>query len=212
MATTTNKYIYTSLLKRAAQQRIFPNKTQDARDWFRNKALNYRPSKYKLFKDATLTSIPLPGRMYMYTYDAKTKDTLPYWDAFPLIFHVKSETDGFYGINMHYLSPVLRARLMDALYTIVNNTRYNNSTKLNISYSVLKNASTMRYFKPCFKKYLFSHVRSQMIYVEPKEWDIALFLPLQKFQKASDETVWRDSSKAANEGSVKVKRTKRGKR
>jgi hypothetical protein len=36
-----------------------------------------------------------------------------------------------------------------------------------------------------------------MIYVEPKEWDVALFLPLQRFQKASDQQVWADSYQAA---------------
>jgi hypothetical protein len=129
----------------------------------------------------------------MYVYDAKTKDTLPYWDAFPLIFHVKTEKDGFYGINMHYLDLGLRARLMDALYSTINNENYDETTKLNISYNLLKQASNLKLFEPCFKKYLFSQVRSRMIFVEPKEWDIALFLPLQRFQKASSDQVWRES-------------------
>lgn len=194
MATTTDKYIYASMLKRAAQLKILPNKTQEARDWFRNIAAKKKNiNQEKLFVNSILTNIPLPGRMYMYVYDAKTKNELPYWDAFPLIFHVKTENDGFYGINMHYLDLGLRAKLMDALYSTINNEKYDETTKLNISYNILKQASNLRLFKPCFKKYLFDHVRSRMIFVEPKEWDIALFLPLQRFQKTSADQVWRES-------------------
>jgi len=194
MATTTDKYIYGTLLKKAAKLKIIPNKSQEARDWFRNKASKHREvTQEKLFAKSVLTNVPLPGRMYMYVYDAKTKDTLPYWDAFPLIFHVKTEKDGFYGINMHYLDLGLRARLMDALYSTINNENYDETTKLNISYNLLKQASNLKLFEPCFKKYLFSQVRSRMIFVEPKEWDIALFLPLQRFQKASSDQVWRES-------------------
>jgi hypothetical protein len=198
MATTTEKYIYTEILKKAAKQRVIPNKSQEARDWFRRKAQGYRNvSREDLFKGATVTNTPMPGRMYMYVYDAKTKDKLPYWDAFPLIFHVKSDKDGFYGINMHYLEPVLRAKLMDALYMITNNKKFDDTTALNISYKLLNSMSSLQYFRPCFKKYLRSHLKSQMIYVEPKEWDVALFLPLQRFQKASDQQVWADSYQAA---------------
>lgn len=194
MATTTDKYIYGSMLKKAAQLKIMPNKTQEARDWFRQLAAKRRNvNQEKLFAGSFLTSVPLPGRMYMYVYDAKTKNDLPYWDAFPLIFHVKTEKDGFYGINMHYLDLNLRARLMDALYSTINNEKYDETTKLNISYNILKQASNMKLFQPCFKKYRFDHVRSRMIFVEPKEWDIALFLPLQRFQKASADQVWRES-------------------
>jgi len=211
MATTTEKYIYSELFKKAARLKLLPNETQKAREWFRDMAMNRKTvNQDRLFQGSVLTNTPLPGRMFMYVYDAKTKKELPYWDAFPLIFHVNTVADGFYGINLHYLDPALRARLMDALYSTVNNTNYDDSTKLNISYSILKSASNLRYFKPCFKKYLFSHVKSRMIYVEPKEWDIALFLPLQKFQKESAENVWKESSKQVY-GSSSVK-TKKGKR
>jgi hypothetical protein len=198
MATTTDRYIYGAILKRAEETRTIPNKTQEARDWFRKSASKYtNVNQDRLFSGATLTDIPLLGRMYMYVYDAKTKDKLPYWDAFPLIFHVESDSTGFYGINLHYLAPRLRANLMDALYTTINNKKYDDSTKLNISYGILKQASSMRLFAPCFKRYLFSQVKSRMIYIPPAEWDISLFLPTQRFKKAPDDQVWRESSEKA---------------
>lgn len=195
MAVTTEKYIFSELLKRAERQRVVPNKTRQARDWFRTRAADYSSlNRDNFFKGATLTNTVMPGRMYMYVYDAKHKDTLPYWDAFPLVFPVTSFPGGFDGINLHYLPPLLRARLMDALYTIANNKNYDDTTRLKISYNTLKAASNMNYFKPCYKQYLYSQVRSRFIYIEPKEWDIAMFLPLQNFKKATAQQVWRESA------------------
>lgn len=197
MAVTTENFLYASLLKKAGRERMIPNRTREAREWFRSKAQQYRGSRISqenLFKNSVITEKVLPGRMYMYVYDAKTKETLPYWDAFPVIFMVDVAPGGFYGLNLHYLPPPLRATLMDALYRNLNNTAFDDSTILNLNYRTLKGASSMSLFKPCFKHYLTDHVKSRFIYIEPKEWDIAMFLPLQKFQKASAEEVWREAA------------------
>lgn len=175
----------------------------EQRDWLRNKAKAVRKASFKdhhlesagHFKRLQTLSENSIGKMYTFQYDAKTKDKLPYWDMFPLIFPIEYYGDSMLGINMHYLPPVLRAQLMDALYTTLNNDKYNKTTKLAISYSILKGASRFGYFKPCIKKYLFSHIRSPFIYIAPDEWDIALMLPTQKFLKASSEKVWQDSRK-----------------
>jgi hypothetical protein len=99
------------------------------------------------------------------------------------------------GINMHYLPHVLRAKLMDSLYDIASNDKYDETTKLRISYNVLNSAAKYKWFKPCIKHYLTSQVRSRFIYVYPAEWDIALFLPLERFDGATKSQVWKDSKK-----------------
>jgi hypothetical protein len=134
--------------------------------------------------------------MYLFNYDAKHKDTLPYFDRFPLVFPFKKVKGGFYGINLHYLPLQYRARLMDALYDVTNNNRYDETTRLRISYDILNQASRFRYFKPCVKHYLTSQLRSRFLYIYPSEWDIALFLPLERFQGASKATVFKDSRQA----------------
>ena len=85
---------------------------------------------------------------------------------------------------------------MDALYETANNKRYDESTRLKLSYDVLKAASKYKEFKPTYKKYLTSQVRSRFIEINASEWDIALFLPVERFEKASKNTVWRDSRNA----------------
>jgi hypothetical protein len=133
--------------------------------------------------------------MYFFVYDAKHKATLPYYDKFPLIFPVDRTPNGFTGLNFHYLPLQLRAQLMDALYDITNNDRYDETTKLKMSYGVLKGAEKFSLFKPTFKRYLTSHVRSRFVQIEPAEWDIALWLQTEQFIGASKTKVWADSKK-----------------
>jgi len=112
-----------------------------------------------------------------------------------MIFIVDKIPGGFYGLNLHYLPPTYRARLMDALYSVEQNDSVRKSKKLELSYDLLKSASRFSYFKPCFKHYLTDHVQSRMLYVPAEEWDIALMLPTQRFRKAGAATVWRESRK-----------------
>lgn len=176
-----------------------PARTKAAREWYRNQTKDTvrRVNERKLMSDKSRDrSTPIVGSMYLFAYDAKHKDTLPYWDRLPLIFPVKKFKGGFHGINVHYLPPRLRARLMDALYEHTNNERYDESTKIQLNYQLLNSVSKLRYFKPCFKMYLDDHVKSNFMYIYPSEWDIALFLPLARFQKRTANRVYADSEKS----------------
>ena len=137
------------------------------------------------------------GSMFMFYYDPKTKDKLPYYDRFPVIFVVDMAQGGYYGINLHYLPPFARAKLMNALYDVQNTATLEKNRKLALSYRMLIGASRLNLFKPCFKHYLFTHVRSKFIKVEYEEWDTVAMLPLQQFQKASADKVWAESLKIA---------------
>jgi hypothetical protein len=98
-------------------------------------------------------------------------------------------------LNLHYLPLPLRAQLMDALYDITNNSKYDESTKLRLSYGVLKGAEKFKLFQPTFKRYLNSQVRSRFVEIAPAEWDVALFLQTEQFEGASKTKVWADSRK-----------------
>jgi hypothetical protein len=84
---------------------------------------------------------------------------------------------------------------MDALYDITSNERYDESTKLKLSYGVLKGAEKFKLFKPTFKRYLTTQLRSRFVEISPAEWDIALFLNSEQFIGASKTKVWADSRK-----------------
>lgn len=193
--------VFDDLLLKGVRKGELPARTQQSREWFRNQA---RTSSVKgdrgasqIVRDKTrMANRPSIGRMYFFNYDPKYKATLPYYDRFPLIFKVGQYRGGFEGINMHYLPYRLRARLMDALYETSNNKRYDETTRLRITYDLLKAATKYKEFKPTYKKYLNQHVRSRFVEIGATEWDIALFLPVERFEKASKTAVWRDSRNA----------------
>jgi hypothetical protein len=190
--------LFDEILSKGIRAGKIPAKEQQSRMWYRDTASKFKTVNEKsLMRGDTdrIRSQPTIGHMYMFYYDAKHKETLPYFDRFPMIFPYKKVRGGFMGINLHYLPHILRAKLMDSLYDISSNDKYDETTKLRLSYDVLSGAAKYKWFKPCIKHYLTSQVRSRFLYVYPAEWDIALFLPLERFQGASKSTVWADSKK-----------------
>mgnify|MGYP001354736008 CR=1 FL=1 len=173
--------------------------TSDSLAWFRkNLRAMKRVNRRQLLKDDDYSLVKrfLPGRVYMFYYDPKGKKELPYYDRFPLVVMVKKAKGGFYGLNLHYLPPILRARLFDALQDFKVGT--GQTERLRITYSRLKGASKTRFFKPCFKHYLLAHVKSRFAEVPAPEWEIAAFLPTAQWEKASAGKVYQDSRMKVN--------------
>jgi hypothetical protein len=133
------------------------------------------------------------GGLYFYYYDAKTKKELPYWDRFPLVLVLEKYPDGFLGLNLHYLPLKYRILFMEKLmnYAILNED--GDIKRIKITYDILNSTRRLKEFQPCLKRYLTSNIKSRILVVQPDEWDIALFLPIQQFMKARPERVWKDS-------------------
>lgn len=189
-------YVFDKIITQGARAGQIPGRTRQARDWFRNKARGTNVNATRMLSGPNMTSGIEPGQMYLFNYDPKYKQELPYYDNFPLVFPIDTVSGGFLGLNMHYLPLRQRAVLMDSLYDLVTDQRYDDKTRIRLSYSVLKGASKFKGFKPTIKKYLNRQVQSRFLKIESVEWDIALFLPLQNFQKASSATVYKDSLEA----------------
>ena len=58
-------------------------------------------SQTDLGKEARTLTV---GKMYMFSYDPKTKADLPYYDTVPLVIITEPMPNGFSGINLHYLA------------------------------------------------------------------------------------------------------------
>ena len=43
------------------------------------------------------------------------------------------------------------------------------------------------------KRYLGDRIVSQTVRIDADEWEVAIFLPVERFQKASKGEVWADS-------------------
>lgn len=171
-------------------------RTRESRDWFRRKAQRLRRvNRNQLMKEepVELSNRRIIGSMQMFFYDPKLKNELPFYDAFPLVIVLDPAQGGFLGLNLHYLPPTLRAKFLDALLDVTNNKSYDESTKFDITYGMLKSAMKYKYFKPCIKHYLNKHVRSRFATVPAPEWEIATFLPTADWQKTSASQVYSDS-------------------
>jgi hypothetical protein len=176
-------------------------RTKESQTWFRKRAQQMG----KINRSALMKEEPVKlrnqhgvGNMYMFFYDPKHKKTLPYYDTFPLVIIIGPAEGGFLGLNLHYLPLALRAKFLDALMDTTSDKKYNESTKFDITYSMLQAASKTKYFKPCLKHYLTPHIKSRLALIEAPEWEIATFLPTQDFQKANKTEVWKDSRKKMN--------------
>jgi len=187
--------IFQNLELQAFRAGITP-RTKESREWFRKKIRNLKNiNREALMKEDPLkqTTEEIIGSMYMFSYDPKHKETLPYYDTFPLVVVVGPAEGGFYGLNLHYLPPILRAKMLDALMEITTNKKFNDSTRFKMSYELLAKTAKLKYFKPCFKHYLNEHVKSKFAMVPSPEWEIATFLPTANFEKASINAVYKDS-------------------
>ena len=183
--------IKTSLSKEGLTPR-----TNASRAWLRAKVKELKPTSDKLMTDRQrLKNKSMIGRMYFYFYDPKTKDSMPYYDRFPLVIPIERYNDGFLGLNLHYIHPKNRMILLDKLSDTMSNDTYNENTKLKINYRYLAAASKVFEATPCIKRYLFTQIESRFLEITADEWDIAALLPVESFVGASTSKVYADSRK-----------------
>ena len=162
-------------------------------EWYREKIKEFgKPGAMDLIRDGKRNNRPFYGRLNMFFYDPKYKKTLPYYDTFPLVLPLEKYDDGFLGINLHYLPMTLRIRLLDRLVDYSNNTKFDESTRLAVDYSKLKNLNLI---KPTLKRYLAGRVKTQFRRIDADEFTVAALLPVQRFKKASASEVYSDSRK-----------------
>lgn len=187
-------------LQAGAQRAGVQARTKDSQKWFRKKVQELvMPNRKALLKDDALerTGRNIRGNMYMYFYDPKFKETLPYYDRFPLTIMIDPAPGGFYGLNLHYLNYPVRARFLDELMSLAPNNVKDTTRLVKLRYDLLQSVRKYKEFKPCFKHYLGKHVVSQFSRVPMTDWEIAIFLPVEQFKKKSKTSIWNESLKIA---------------
>jgi hypothetical protein len=157
---------------------------KSAINWIRDLILKLKTATTRNPQAKSFQKVGFPelGRMYLYSYDPKYKHILPYYDAFPLVIPIEYYANGFLGINLHYLPETMRIALLQELSKITNNNKFDKTTKINVTYRMLKQMST-RFdgIDGCIKRYLYSHVKSKFQLVAPSEWSKVAVLPLQRW-------------------------------
>jgi hypothetical protein len=169
--------------------------------WFQEQVRNLRnPSRMSrdiIREQQRKQSRVLLGNLYFFAYNPKYADTLPYYDIFPLVLILKKMPEGFLGINFHYLPPILRAGLLDALMPLaVQDDEDEGIERIKITnktYDMLASSRRFRAFLPCMKHYLYEHMGTRPLKVFPNEWESSLFLPVERFQKQNKSAVYKES-------------------
>lgn len=165
-------------------------------EWYRRQVSGLGASPTKLMSNTKkLTTRVLPGKMYMFFYDAKFKDVLPYWDKFPLVLPFRKVPDGFYGINLHYLPYGARFKILNVLNQIAESTGVDENKRLLLNWRILNSSSSLDPIKSCVKHYLEDYVQSRFLEVNYQDWVTAAMLPVEQFTGASKNKVWQDTRK-----------------
>lgn len=163
------------------------------------------------------------GHFWLYVYDPKLKNDnkrLPYYDRFPLILLIGFIGHKYMiGLNFHYLPLKQREILMrkfmplrvnvpkkakqdrDELGRFIKGNQYqlisnedDKKIRLKISYELLKlYKSRAPEWVPCFKKYIIKRIKSKALRIPSSQWNYVLSLPLDRFKKRTNRTVWRHS-------------------
>lgn len=152
-------------------------------DWMTEKARSASSMRNRMMQmEGQQRGTTTIGRMFFFKYDPKTKDKLPVYDVYPMVFPIEQYNDGFLGLNIHYLDPDQRTKLLNRLQEYATARKYTAKTRLQISYDLLSSTRNVKsIIGPTVKRYLYGHVRSKFIEIPATEWDKASQLSLELF-------------------------------
>ena len=153
-------------------------------------------------EDATARVRPTYGMLNLFHYRPTKAERLPYYDIFPLTLPVQKHTDGFTGLNFHYLSVPMRVRLLEIIAAGFGDET---TQKMMVTYSRIKRYS---YIKPTIRRYKAKAVGSLFLQIPLDDMLLGALLPVQAFYKGRlqartmvlPEKVWRDSRRMINYG------------
>ena len=134
------------------------------------------------------------GVMNMFFYKPQGAAKLEYYDLFPLVIPFRKYTNGFVGINLHYLPFDLRIRLLSKTMVQMGQTTGQadieeaagegmsgaRTDKVLLQWQRIKHNETVI---PIVRRYRAKNVMSKFMVIEPSEFIIAAMLPTARFKK-----------------------------
>lgn len=125
--------------------------------------------------------------LYVYNYLPKYAESLDYFDITPCVYVLSIANNGFTGLNLHYLPPSERNRL---LYIIKQHSQSNELALLKLL-EYLKRKYP--YYNKIVKRYLYSHIMSNIQMIDDKYFPLVANLPLAKFKGVSIQGVYKNT-------------------
>jgi hypothetical protein len=158
------------------------NKQKEAVEWWLGKAKTAAGWRRRLLNNTERArGSTVIGKMFFFEYDPKHKATLPIYDRFPLVFPIERYSDGFLGLNLHYLGVNERIAILNKLKQFATAKNLTEKSRLRLSYDLLVRTKNISALAPCIKRYLSGHVRSDFTEINALEWDKVVQLPVQVF-------------------------------
>ena len=174
--------IYQRYAERAEKAGVKRN-TRGAIDWFRKTIRKDRAVDLDKATEGLKQKGIQPGNLYIYGYNPKYAKELKYYDQFPCCLILETTKDGWYGLNLHYLPPAMRARLLAE-----NNVKSGNGLKIG------KAMGRSKFGKHALHRYIAKQLTSRPKFVPIKDWEIAIQLPFEGFLKISNTQIWRKAN------------------
>ena len=178
------------------QLRIKPSDVKNSINWYTRQVSNLKDLQQgvgtALRSGSQLTTNLEIGKLYLFKYDPKHKQTLPYYDTLPLVLPFASAQGGFLGLNLHYLPYGWRFKLMGALLDLVG-SEPDPKRQAAISWKILSNSSKFPGVSPCVKHYLTAHVQTRFLTIPNDQWLAAAMMPIEQFQGSNKTAIFADS-------------------
>ena len=182
------------------------DKLEQSRKWFleKTKAIGDKATNARTGLEQKLGNKkpvkPMPGMMYAFYYNPKHKETLPYYDTYPLVVILELNSKGILGLNLHYLPLEIRQKFFyGALLNRRSNKGFfrdkelNEETFFKISYDYLVATRAAKAFRPCIKQYLTPNIKGNIVHIPAPEWERAIHLPTASWEKARESEVHKES-------------------
>jgi hypothetical protein len=155
----------------------------------------------RLFRDEGKLSIPsrvFSGQMVFFKYKPVSESFISrntYYDLYPMVLICDVTREGFEGVNLHYLSPKYRTFLFEQITkrspVLKAGDEWRN--RLLIDYSRLKAQRSMKFFRACYRRYVWDGMKRRPVVLPYQLWDQLVAAETSRFVRARPVTVYRDS-------------------
>ena len=125
------------------------------------------------------TMRPLPGNLYLARYQPLQKNTLPFWDEYPLVLVLKSDNKYVQGVNMHYMHPQARFKY---LTEIQKRYKWNEDSLVairNLNWNKVSVGRIKWATKASHRRYSREGLVTPWKKIHQKYWPLVCLLPLE---------------------------------
>jgi hypothetical protein len=169
------------------QQPTTSNNQQTALQWLKdslrgiNRNQKGKLSDYRdilLNKDRNLKR-RLLGQVVLFNYRPSSR--VKFYDKYPLVIITDVSGTGFSGINLHYIPPVDRIRMILLMGSMVFNRKETDIQKIRVKIlSLLNKKIFAKYYGTVFNNYTTKNILGKPKITIPEEWTHFAFLPVFK--------------------------------